>query len=199
MLAPIFERVVAQLAPWGFWGIFVGMLMDCACIPLPSELVLALGGLLAYRGHMTFGQALMAAQLGSLVGAAMAYVVGRWGGRPLLERYGGWLMISEQELAASDRWFARSGEWTVLLARLLPGARTLISIPAGVAGMDFSRFLLCSLLGMLPWTFAFIYIGYRLGENGAILQSALDRLDLVAGSALGVTIAWILWRKLRRK
>lgn len=195
MLEALFEAVAGYLARWGFWGVFVGMLVESACIPLPSEIVLPLGGFLAYRGHMTFWEAVMAGQMGGLFGSVLAYAAGRWGGRPLLERYGPWVLISARDLDTADRWFARSGEWTVFLARFLPGIRTFISLPAGIAGMNFGRFLWYSFLGMLPWSWAFTYAGYKLGEQWPLVREYLHRFDLLVVAALLGAVAWFVWHK----
>ncbi|HLN63920.1 MAG TPA: DedA family protein, partial [Symbiobacteriaceae bacterium] len=150
MLETVFMWVVNLLAPLGYWGIALGMALESACIPLPSEIVLPFGGFLAASGKITFTEAVLAGQLGGLFGSIVAYMVGKYGGRGLLERYGKYVLISKHEMDVADRWFAEKGELTVSFSRLLPGVRTFISLPAGVAGMNFGRFLFYSFLGMLP-------------------------------------------------
>lgn len=183
---------------FGYWGVAAGMALESACIPIPSEILLPMGGYLAYTGQITFTQALLAGQVGGMVGSVIAYGIGRYAGRDLLERYGRYLLISRRELAAADAWFTRRGEITVLVARLLPGVRTFISVPAGVAQMEFGRFLFYSSLGMLPWSLAFTYAGYLLGQNWLGVRRYLHRLDLLVFAALAGALLWFLLQRKRR-
>lgn len=199
MLETVFMWVVNLLAPLGYWGIALGMALESACIPLPSEIVLPFGGFLAASGQITFTEAVLAGQLGGLFGSIVAYMVGKYGGRGLLERYGKYVLISKHEMDVADRWFAEKGELTVSFSRLLPGVRTFISLPAGVAGMNFGRFLFYSFLGMLPWSILFTYGGYVLGENWHMVREYLHKFDLVIIVALVAAVGWFIWYKLRRK
>lgn len=191
--------VIHFLEQFGYWGIALGMALESACIPLPSELVLPLGGFLAATGKITLMQAMMAGQLGGLAGSIVAYYVGRYGGRTLLERYGKYVLISKHELDVADGWFARRGELTVFIGRLLPGVRTFISLPAGVAEMNFGRFLFYSFLGMLPWSIAFTYAGFRLGGAYEQVRVYLHKFDLAIIVALVLLVASFVWYKLRRR
>ncbi|MFZ5826996.1 MAG: DedA family protein [Bacillota bacterium] len=197
MLDALFMAVVEVLGRWGYWGIALGMALESACIPLPSEIVLPFGGFLAAVGRISFTQAFMAGQLGGLAGSVVAYGLGRYGGRALLERYGRYLLISEREIAVADRWFQKRGELTVFLARLLPGVRTFISLPAGVAGMGFGRFLFYSFMGMLPWTLLFTWAGYRLGQNWLQVRAMLHRFDLVIIGLLLIAVLAFVWHRVR--
>lgn len=198
MLESIFMAVIAFLGQFGYWGVALGMALESACIPLPSEIVLPFGGFLAATGRITLSEAIWAGQLGGLAGSVAAYLIGRYGGRALVERYGKYLLISGHELAVADDWFARRGEMTVFVSRLLPGIRTFISLPAGMAGMSFGKFLFYSFLGMLPWSFAFTYAGYRLGREWNLVREYLHKFDLVIIALLLGAVAWFIWHKLRR-
>jgi membrane protein DedA with SNARE-associated domain len=191
--------VVTFLSKFGYWGIAAGMAAESACIPLPSEIILPLGGFLAYKGSITFAEAVVAAQVGGLLGSILAYYVGRYGGRAFLERYGKYVLISTHELDVADRWFAEKGELTVFIGRLLPGVRTFISLPAGIAEMNFGKFLFYSFLGMLPWSFLFTYLGLKLGENWLMVREVLHRFDYVIILALVALVVWFVWHKLRRR
>lgn len=197
MLDALFLAVVEILGRWGYWGIAIGMALESACIPLPSEIVLPFGGFLAAAGRISFGEALMAGQMGGLVGSVVAYGIGRYGGRALLERYGRFLLISPREIALADRWFHEKGEMTVFLARLLPGIRTFISLPAGIAGMGFGRFLFYSFMGMLPWSLLFTWAGYRLGQNWVQVRAMLHRFDLVIIGVLAAAVVAFVWYRLK--
>lgn len=199
MLETLFMFVVNLLKPLGYWGIALGMALESACIPLPSEIVLPFGGFLAASGQITFTEAVLAGQLGGLLGSIVAYMVGKYGGRGLLERYGKYVLISTHEMDVADRWFAQKGEATVFFSRLLPGVRTFISLPAGIAGMNFGRFLFYSFLGMLPWSFLFTYAGFKLGENWYVVREYLHKFDAVIIVALLAMVGWFIWYKLRRK
>lgn len=188
--------VVEYLGQFGYWGVALGMALESACIPLPSEIVLPFGGFLAATGKITLGQAIWAGQLGGLAGSVAAYLLGRYGGRTLLERYGKYILISQREMALADRWFESRGEWTVFLSRLLPGIRTFISLPAGVAGMPFGRFVVYSFLGMLPWSYAFTLAGYKLGQNWQAVRAYLHRFDYVIIAFLALCVVWFIWHKL---
>jgi len=191
--------VVNVLGEFGYWGIAFGMAIESACIPLPSEIVLPFGGFLAATGRITFLEAVMAGQLGGLFGSIVAYVVGKYGGRTLVERYGKYVLISRKELDVADRWFATKGEATVFFGRLLPGIRTFISLPAGISGMPFGRFLFYSFLGMLPWSYLFTWLGFRLGNNYTLVREYLHRFDLVIIAVLLAAVGWFIWYKLKHR
>jgi membrane protein DedA with SNARE-associated domain len=199
VLDTLFNTVVQFLGHFGYWGIALGMALESACIPLPSELVLPFGGFLAAKGQITLMQAMVAGQLGGLAGSIVAYYVGRYGGRALLERYGKYVLISTHELDVADSWFAKRGELTVFLGRLLPGVRTFISLPAGIAEMNFGRFLFYSFLGMLPWSIAFTYAGFRLGGAWEQVRGVLHKFDYPIIAALVLLVVWFIWYKLRRR
>lgn len=199
MLESLFMAVINFLGQFGYWGIALGMAVESACIPLPSEIVLPFGGFMAAQGTITFTEAVMAGQLGGMAGSIFAYAVGRFGGRSLLERYGKYILISKHEMEVADRWFATRGEFTVFTARLLPGIRTFISLPAGLTGMNFGKFLFYSFLGMLPWSYLFTWLGYRLGQDWTLVRTYLHKFDLVIIAVLVAAVVWFIWWKLRRR
>jgi membrane protein DedA with SNARE-associated domain len=199
MLEHLFTTVVQTLGHFGYWGIALGMALESACIPLPSEIVLPFGGFLASMGRITLTQAIIAGQVGGLFGSIVAYAVGRYGGRSLVERYGKYILIRQHELDVADRWFATKGEWTVFLGRLIPGVRTFISLPAGMAEMNFGRFLFYSFLGMLPWSFAFTYAGFRLGNNWDLVRQNLHKYDFVVIALLLVAIGAFIWHRTKSR
>ncbi len=149
----------------GYFGIAFGMMIESACIPLPSEIVLPLGGNMISKGIITMLEANIAAALGSMIGSTIAYFVGYWGGRPFILKYGKYFFVSEKHFYKAEGTFNKYGRSAVFFGRLLPVIRTFISLPAGIARMDFRKFLLYSLIGMLPWNFALIFLGYEYGEK----------------------------------
>lgn len=174
---------------WGLGGVALLMFLDGACLPVPSEPVLALAGLLAARRGQGLAGVVLVANLAFLAGAAAAYAAGRAGGRALALRWGPAVGLSPAALDRAEHWFRRWGDVAVFAARLVPGLRTLVSIPAGALGMPPGRFLWLTFLGALPWSFGFTYAGYVLGDRwrafelpwGHLLGGGLALLALAAG------------------
>lgn len=158
------SHLLAFLAATGAAGVFIGMLLESACTPLPSEVILPFAGILVSQGALTFWGAVLWALAGQMAGSVLAYYVGLLGGRPFLARYGKYILFRERELDVAERWFQRHGEVMTFVARLLPGVRTFISLPAGIVRMPLWRFLLYSALGALPWTAFLIWAGLRVGQ-----------------------------------
>ncbi|MBE3557379.1 MAG: DedA family protein [Firmicutes bacterium] len=170
------------------------MLFESACIPLPSEVILPFGGYLAASGAFSAVAVALVATVGGTMGSIFAYLVGYYGGYPLILRYGRYVLLNKRHLDAAVRWFERHGAWAVFIGRLLPGIRTFISLPAGVGRMPFGTFVLFTLLGALPWNFALTYAGVALGANWEILQSYFHEFDLFLIAALVIAVALIVWR-----
>jgi len=180
----------------GYWGIAFGMAVESANIPLPSEVILPYGGYLVSTGRLEFYRTVMAGTIGGVVGSALSYYLGIRGGRPFLVKYGRYFGFSLKHLALADRWFERYGEATVFFTRLMPIVRTFISLPAGIAGMNFKKFIIYTFLGSLPWSLLLTYIGLKLGQNWKTIQSWFHRLDVVV--ALGIIVVIIyFWRNKR--
>src|SRR5579862_109115 len=139
----------------GLFGIILAMTLESCCIPLPSEIVMPLAGYMAFvePTHFSLFSVVIAGTIGGLIGSAIAYYIGYSGGRPLLLKYGKYVLISQADADRADRWFARYGAPVAFFSRLLPVIRTYISLPAGFAEMNFGQFLLFTALGSLPWTF----------------------------------------------
>src|SRR4030042_1090407 len=154
-------KVIAVLAVFttgvisamGYAGVVLLMGIESACIPLPSEIIMPFAGYLVYTGRFTLHGAALAGALGCIVGSIPAYYLGQYGGRPLIERYGKYILLSHHELDLADRLFARWGQWVVLAARLLPVIRTFIAFPAGVARMNMTKFIVYTFveIGRAAW------------------------------------------------
>lgn len=190
-------HIVGFLGQFGYWGIAIGMALESACIPIPSEIILPFGGFLAAQGKVTLGSVIVASQIGGLLGSMLAYGVGRYGGRAVLEKYGKYILISKHDLDTAEQWFARRGEVTIFVGRLLPGIRTFISLPAGIAEMPFGRFLWYSFLGMLPWSALFAWLGLKLGNNWNLVRLYLHRFDYPVIALILLAIGWFIWHKVR--
>lgn len=191
---------------FGYAGVVLAMTIESAAIPLPSELILPFAGWMVSRGleepvtgqAWSYWGAVAAGVAGNTLGSLVSYYVGALGGRPLLERYGKYVLISHHDLEVADRWFARWGQATVFFSRMLPIVRTFISVPAGVARMPVWRFLLFSVLGAIPWVMLLVWGGTVLGDNWTQVKSTLRGLDyLVAAGLLGLLTLFV-WRHVRR-
>jgi membrane protein DedA with SNARE-associated domain len=203
LVIPVLESLYSDV---GYLGLVFAMTIESACIPLPSELILPLAGWAVARGlhepltnaPWELWTAVVAGVIGNTTGSLVAYAVGAAGGRPLLQRYGRYVLISAHDIALADRWFAKYGDATVFFARLLPVVRTFISLPAGIARMPLWRFVLFSMLGAVPWTIALVLAGKTLGDNWRAVREALAGLDYIIVAALLLLVALFVWRHVRR-
>ncbi len=193
ILAAIFVFIKAVIATTGYGGIVILMAIESACIPLPSELIMPFAGYLVYEGHFNLFWVAMVGAIGCNVGSVIAYEIGYFGGRRLVERYGHWIFLTEHDLHWADRFFLKFGEAAVFIGRLLPVIRTFIALPAGIAKMPRVRFHVYTFLGSWPWCFVLAYIGLKLGENWNTLGKYFHQFDAVIGAFLVLGIAWFLW------
>ncbi|MBI2935370.1 MAG: DedA family protein [Chloroflexi bacterium] len=182
-------------------GVVLLMAIESACIPLPSELIMPLSGwmLIQAKDHPAWYTLLagLYGAVGNLLGSLVAYWVGAKGGRPFLERYGRYLLITPRDLERADRWFARYGGAIVFFSRMLPVIRTFISFPAGVARMNLLRFSVYTLVGSFPWSVGLAYGGYLLGENWEALRRAMRPFDIPILALAALLIALYAWHHLR--
>jgi membrane protein DedA with SNARE-associated domain len=187
----------------GYAGVFVAMTLESAMIPLPSELILPFAGFLVSDPTRVepltgraweFWTAVLVGTAGNTTGSLIGYAIGRYGGRPFLERYGRYLLIRTHDLDVADHWFARWGAPTAFFSRLLPIVRTFISFPAGVARMPLGKFLIYSTLGALPWSIALVYAGVQLGEHWPQIRDTLAPFDtLILVAAVAAVVAYVWW------
>ncbi|MCX6808873.1 MAG: DedA family protein, partial [Candidatus Berkelbacteria bacterium] len=143
--------VISAINFLGYGGIFLMMFLESCGIPMPSEVIMPFSGSLVVAGHLSFWSIVIVGALGNLAGSWLAYWIGYRGGRPLIEKYGKYILISKHDLDLADNWFKKYGDWAVFFGRLLPVIRTYISFPAGISKMNFKRFSAFTLLGALPW------------------------------------------------
>jgi membrane protein DedA with SNARE-associated domain len=197
LLAAIAAAIIGIISSLGYGGIVLLMAIESACIPLPSEIIMPFSGYLVFKGELSLWGVALAGTLGCVLGSLVAYYVGLWGGRPLVRKYGRYLLISHQDMDMADRWFARHGDITILVGRLLPAIRTFIAFPAGVARMPLGKFLLYTFLGSLIWCWALAWIGQRLGEHWDSLGVWFHRFDTAIAAAILAAAAWWIWRHFR--
>ncbi len=187
------QFVITMISRFEYWGIFLTMAIESACIPLPSEIIMPFSGYLVTTGQFTMLGVTLAGAIGNVVGSIVAYYAGVWGGRPFVERYGPYVLISHKDLDRADRWFMQYGEAAVFFSRMLPVVRTFISLPAGIARMNFLRFVLFTFLGALPWCYLLAYIGVKMGEEWQHLRDYFHQFDLVIGLGLAAAAGYFLW------
>ena len=183
-------------------GVAALMALETVFTPLPSEVIMPLGGwmLIKERGLSPFYTLLagLYGGAGSTVGSLVIYWIGMWGGRPLLERYGKYVLISRNDLDLAERWFARYGELTVFFSRLVPQVRSFISLPAGIARMPLWRFLLFTFLGSFLWSVVLAFAGYQLGEHWGEMRDIMRPFDLPISAGIILLILFYVWWRLVR-
>ena len=197
ILSGIIVAIISQL---GYAGIILLMAIESACIPLPSEIIMPFSGYLVYTGRFNLWAVSVAGAFGCVVGSLVAYWVGARGGRPFIEKYGRYVLISRHDLDLADRWFKSYGEVIVFASRLLPVVRTFIAFPAGVARMNLKRFILYTFLGSLPWCLGLAYVGQLLGEEwdkNEALKTWFHRFDFVIGIIILAAAVWWVWRHIK--
>ena len=170
MVARIIEilsaLIVGTISALGYPGLVLLMGIESACIPLPSEIIMPFSGYLVYTGRFSLWAVSVAGALGCVAGSILAYWVGMYGGRPFIEKYGRYVLVSQHDLDLADGLFARWGEIIVFGSRLLPVIRTFIAFPAGVAKMNLGRFVVYTFFGSLPWCLGLAYVGRRAIDQG---------------------------------
>ena len=182
----------------GYGGVIIAMAIESCCIPLPSELIMPLAGFYAFQGRLNLYGAALAGAIGCVIGSAVAYWIGAKGGRPLLLRYGRYVLISEHDADRADHFFARYGEATAFFTRLMPIVRTFISLPAGVTRMNFGKFLTYTFLGSLIWSFILGYAGYKLGQHWDQVGGFLRRYEYVVIAIVVILVALYIYRHVRQ-
>ncbi len=187
--------VIAVIEQLGYGGVFVGMTLESTGLPLPSEIIMAFAGYVVWEGQLTLLGITLAGTLGCLTGSLIAYGIGAYGGRPLLERYGKYVLIRKSELDRGEQWFAKHGESAVFISRLLPVVRTYISFPAGIVRMDVRKFSIYTFLGSLPFCFAFAYAGVALGPHWHSITRLSRYFNVAVIVALAVLVGYLIYRR----
>lgn len=197
------EWITNTMNSLGYWGIGLLMFLENIFPPIPSELIMPLAGFTVAQGKLNFGLVVFAGVLGTVLGALPWYYAGQILGeqrlKSLADKYGRWLTISSKDIDKAKRWFDRRGSQAVFICRLVPGVRTLISLPAGISRMPIVPFLLYSTLGTLLWVGLLTYAGYALGDNYELVDEYLAPISKIV--LVTIVIAFILWivrRNMRR-
>ncbi len=181
----------------GYWGVFIGMSINMTGIELPSEVIMPLAGFAVFQGKMNLWGITLVASLAEVLGALVIYFIALKGGRPLLDKYGKYFLISSSKLDRGDKWFEKYGHEAVLIGRCIPIVRKLVTIPAGIARMDLKKFIIYTFLGSVPYAFALGYIGFLLGPNWNIIEAYSSQYDTVIYIGIIAVAAYIAYKIIR--
>jgi membrane protein DedA with SNARE-associated domain len=194
--------IIAVIGASGYAGIALLMAIESACIPLPSEIIMPFAGYQVYLGHLNLYAVATAGALGCNLGSVVAYWIGAWGGRPLVERFGRYVLLRPHDLDRTTAFFEKYGSITVLIGRLLPVVRTFIALPAGIAKMNQLRFHIYTFVGSWPWCFVLAYVGAKLGQHWDTdprFKAVFHRFHLGVELVLVAGIVWFLWSHLKSR
>lgn len=184
---------------WGYYAVAILMGLENACIPIPSELILGFAGYMIFAGRMTFTMALVAGMVGGILGSVFAYAVGRYGGRPFVDKYGKYFFVKKSHVDIAQNWFDKYGIKAVFFSRMLPVVRTFISLPAGFAHVDMKKFFFYTFLGSLPWTALILVIGMMLGEGWKVMMEVGHEISLAFAVILVVICLVLYWQYKKKK
>lgn len=196
MLKDLVHSALMFIESLGAWGIMLGLMLEV----IPSEIVLAFGGYLVAKGEVSFLVAVIFGTIGGTIAQIFVYWIGRYGGRPFLERYGKFILINKHHIDVAENWFNRYGTGVIFTARFIPVVRHAISIPAGMARMPLSLFTLYTTLAVIPWSILFIYLGLTLGANWEqIDEKAAPYVTPFIIASVTLTVLYVLFKLIRRK
>ena len=186
VLVPIVGFIEHTISSMGPLGISMLMAIESCNVPLPSEAILPFAGYLVSKGFMSIHVAAFAGAIGCVIGSIPSYYLGYFGGRPFVEKYGKWFLISKKDLETADKWEQKYGNFAFFFCRMLPIVRTFISLPAGILKADIKQFLAFTFLGSLIWSYPLVFVGMKLGEHSEVLKAFWHKFDLAIVAVLGV-------------
>ncbi|GAC1347375.1 MAG: DedA family protein [Myxococcales bacterium] len=199
VLEALFAWISSVISTLGYGGVLALMAIESACIPLPSEMIMPFAGFLVSNGRFTLWGISLAGAVGCVVGSIPAYYAGMYGGRAFVERYGKYVLMNAEHLDWAERFFARRGEATVFVGRLLPVVRTFIAFPAGVARMPLGKFIVYTFVGSFPWCLGLGFVGMKVGEHRELLTPWFHRLDAVIIAAIVAGVAFFVWKQIKKR
>jgi membrane protein DedA with SNARE-associated domain len=194
--------IVAFISALGYWGVMILMAIESACIPLPSEVIMPFAGYLVATGQLNLWLVATAGAIGCNLGSIIAYEAGKHGGRPIVERWGKYILIDAHDLDRADAFFLKYGSLAVLIGRLLPVIRTFIAFPAGIARMPLGKFHFYTFVGSWPWCFMLAWVGMKLGtawDSDPRVKVAFHDAHLIIAGVILVAGVWFVWHKLRKR
>lgn len=197
ILAALAGFVINTISAWGLGGVVALMAVESANIPLPSEVIMPFSGFVASQGRFTIFEAALAGGLGCLLGSLVSYWLGAIGGRPLIEKYGKYILISHHDLDVADRWFQKYGAPAAFFGRLLPVVRTFISFPAGIARTNLLKFSIYTFVGSVIWSYFLASIGFKLGENWEAVREYFRGADVIIAILIVLGLAYWIYRHIK--
>ena len=197
LIALIIAPIHATIEALGYAGVALLMAIESANIPLPSELILPYAGYLVQLGKMNIHLAALAGAIGCVLGSLPSYWLGMWGGRPFLEKYGRFLLLSPHDMDKAEGWIQRYGDWTFFICRMLPVVRTFISFPAGVLKAKFWPFIILTFIGSWVWSYALVYVGVVFGNNLEAFKHIWHQFDIAIVAVCALLGGWYLWKHLK--
>ena len=201
IVAALAGFIISLISAMGYFGIVMLMAIESACVPLPSEIIMPFAGYLVSTGRFDLYLAATAGAIGCNVGSIIGYELGKRGGRAVIDRWGRYVLMSPDDLDRAERFFARWGDVTVLVCRLLPAVRSFIAFPAGVARMPLLRFHIYTFVGSWPWCFGLAWAGMKLGDQWRTdprLSGLLHKLDFGIVGLIVAGAVWFIWHRLKR-
>ena len=191
------DFVFDLITQYGYLGMFLGMVLEAVIIIIPSEAILATGGIFASKEIFSFWLTFFIGLLGSVFCAIVIYLMGYYGGKPFIKKYGKYFFMKEEDIEKSDSWFNKYGLYAALIGRNFPIVRTLISLPIGIMRLSFVKFLIYTIIGSIPWTFVFVYVGYALGSNWVIVNGYISKLKIPIKILLIIFVISYFYKKIR--
>jgi membrane protein DedA with SNARE-associated domain len=192
------EYITQFIDQTGYITVFVGMIMESMVFPIPSEAIMPFAGFLIAEGRFTFVGVIGVSTAGSIVGSWLSYLIGKYGGKPFIDRFGKYLLLDREELEATEKFFGKYGQVTIFVSRFIPVVRHLISIPAGMAKMNFTRFIILTILGAGIWNSFLTWAGYYLRQNWHLVMKYSHVVDIVVIVLLAALIIFFIVRQVRK-
>jgi len=199
-------HLLQSLTAWVIWiisglryfGVFICITIEGACIPLPSEVILPFAGFLVFTGRFNFFLAILMGGLGNAFGSTIMYFLGLKGGYPLVKKYGKFLLISNKDLNRAEKWFSRYGNKTVFFSQLFPVIRTYISLPSGILKIKYLPFLIYTFLGAIIWSLLLVWLGMTFGQNWKVIQVYFKKFDLAISILVFAGLAFFIYHKISK-
>lgn len=202
MLESIANWIINVISTLGYPGIVITMAIESALIPLPSEVIMPFSGFLASTGRFDLNLVALMGSLGNVLGSLVAYGIGFYGHEKLVRRFirkfGKWILISEKELDETEKLLHRFKDLVVLGSRVIPGIRTVISLPCGFAKLPLGRFIVLTFIGSLIWSYFLAWIGFTLGQNWHLISPIFHKLDAVVVAVVVLAVGWYVYLKVRK-
>ncbi len=199
ILAQLFFLLISLVEQFGYVGIWLGMTIESAAIPLPSEAIMGLAGYFVYQGKLNIYLAALAGAVGNITGSTILYSIGLYGGKPQLLKYGKYIGVSEDEYDKGVEWIKKYGDKAVFFAQLMPIVRTYVSLPPGVLKMDFKKFIFYTFTGAYVWCFFLAYVAMRLGSHWEDIEKYMKGFQYVIIAGILVGILWLIYYKAKKQ